>query len=80
MGRIIIYTLPKCQQCKIICSYLKELNIPFEERNAQYYAMYLKERGFSSVPIIQLDDELYNVTSISSLKFLLHVKGYLPEE
>ncbi|MEM2271928.1 MAG: glutaredoxin domain-containing protein [Archaeoglobaceae archaeon] len=80
MGRIIVYTLPHCQICKVICNSLRQLGIPFEERNALDYAPFLKANGFSSVPIVQFDGELHYVSSMTALMFLLRERGLLARD
>ena len=79
-GSLILYTLPHCPKCKILERYLNSKNIPYEERNAQDFADFLMSKGFFTAPVLELNGEFYNFTSVNSLIFLLREKGLLSED
>jgi hypothetical protein len=57
--------------------YLSTLGIPFIERNANNFLAYLTSKGFREVPILEVDGELFNCTSVQEVMFILRSKGYL---
>jgi len=55
MNNVIVYSKNNCMQCKMTKRYLKEHNVPFEERNINLQPQYLdalKQQGFQSVPVV----------------------------
>ena len=74
---IILYTLPSCPKCQVIKMYLTTLGIPFTERNASNFLAYLTSKGFREVPILEIDGELFNCTSVQEVMFILRSKGHL---
>jgi len=73
---LIIYTLEHCPKCKILTSYLRLMNIEFEEKNAQDFISYLTNQGFYSTPILEIDGELFDFTSAKQVTLILHRHGY----
>lgn len=59
MSEVVIYTRNGCMQCRMTERYLKEHNVPFEERNINDEPQYidqLKAQGFRSLPVIMAKD------------------------
>ena len=55
MNNVIVYSKNNCMQCKMTKRFLKEHNVPFEERNINQEPQYLdalKQQGFQSVPVV----------------------------
>lgn len=73
---VILYTLPRCPRCLILKSYLNSLKIPYEEKNAQDFIVYLTSHGFSSAPILEVDGQLYDFISIHEVIYILRERGY----
>lgn len=76
MSSPIIYTLEHCPKCKVLTSYLKSMGIEFEEKNAQDFVTYLTSEGYYAVPILELDGELFDFTSVKQVTLILHKHGY----
>lgn len=60
MKNVKIYTSNTCPYCHLAMDYLKEKNIPFEEKNVSTSAEAKKdliEKGFMGVPVIYIEDE-----------------------
>jgi len=76
MSSLIIYTLEHCPKCKVLTSYLKSMNIEFEEKNAQDFISYLTNQGYYSAPVLELDGELFDFRSTKQVTLILHRHGY----
>ena len=58
--KLELYTKDNCIQCKMTKRFLVEHNISFEEKNlstSPEYITYLKEKGYSSVPVLKSDSQ-----------------------
>lgn len=69
---IKIYSTPTCVNCKIMKSYLKDKDIPFEEIDITNNFMVLrritKECSEMSLPIIEIDNNLLKINTINGLE------------
>lgn len=60
MSKVIVYTSNTCPYCTMAKDYLKDREIPFEEKNVQTdkeARNELMEKGYTGVPVICVDDE-----------------------
>lgn len=60
MEKVTIYTAPTCVHCKAAKAYMKEHNIPYEEKNVMEDAdarSWMLERGYRGVPVITVNEE-----------------------
>ena len=72
-----IYSTPVCPECKVVKSFLEELNIDFEEVNAagnQKIIEYLeKKTGQRRVPVIENEEDIVVGFNQKRLKQALHL-------
>ncbi len=60
MAKVTVYSRNNCMQCKMTKRYLAEHNVEFVEHNINdqpEYVDYLKERGFLSLPVVDIDGQ-----------------------
>ncbi|MDO5716837.1 MAG: glutaredoxin family protein [Tissierellia bacterium] len=60
MKNVIIYTSDSCQFCHMAKDFLKEHNVEYTEKNISQdkeAMLELREKGFTGVPLIMVDDE-----------------------
>ena len=62
---LTVYSRPNCMQCEMTKMWLKQNDIPFEavdiEANPGVLEL-LKHYGYSSLPVVAIDDELSDET------------------
>jgi glutaredoxin-like YruB-family protein len=71
MAKVIVYTKDDCPWCVKVEDFLKQNNVPFEERNAQRNPSFaqevLKLSGGAAVPVTEIDGTIilgFNVKKI----------------
>lgn len=60
MAQVTVFTSPTCTYCKAAKKYLKDNEIPFDERDISVDKEARKEllaKGYTGVPIIRIDGE-----------------------
>lgn len=73
---IIIYELENCPMCKMLKAYLDSLSVKYEVQDAQNFVFYLKNNGFGSVPVLEIDNRLFPFQSTMQILSLLREHGY----
>jgi len=77
---IYLYTSPSCYRCIVVKSFLHQNNIPFREIDVsrdEESLRHLMDYGFLSLPVIEVDETLFQVESLGTLRSILVTKGYL---
>ena len=74
---LVIYSLPHCPKCKVLLRYLDSMKIIYEERNAQDYVAYLMSHGFVAAPVLEVNGQLYDFTSINQVILILRDNGLI---
>jgi len=53
------------------------MKIIYEERNAQDYVAYLMSHGFVAAPVLEVNGQLYDFTSINQVILILRDNGLI---
>ena len=75
MANVIVYSTTVCPWCVKVKDFLKQNNIPFEERNAQENPIYADEvrtkSGGFAVPVTDIDGTIIIGFNVKKLKEVL---------
>ena len=67
-----IYTTKNCQQCNITKKLFQKSNILYTEINGLEHINELKEKGFSSFPVIETDNDSWSGFKPDKIKALIN--------
>lgn len=75
--RVKIYTMPICIYCDTMKNFLEKNKIKFEEidilEDKKTRDEIIKRSGFSSVPIIEIDEKFYTIADKNKIKKILKI-------
>jgi glutaredoxin len=72
---IKLYTKENCGNCTFLKSYLENLGIKFEVLDALKYISTLVSHGFSSVPVLEVNENFYTFENVTQVKDILRENG-----
>lgn len=68
---VIVYSKTNCQGCRQLKKWLTSKAVPFNEFNVEEHPdklEFIKEKGFMSLPITQIDDTFISGFNISAIQ------------
>jgi len=78
MAKVIVYTKNDCPWCVKAEDYLRQNDIPFEERNAQknpeFAQEVIKKSGGAAVPVIEIDGTIILGFNVKRIKEALKLQ------
>lgn len=79
--KLIVYTKLGCPWCRAVLDFLKEKNVPFEEREVReskkWFDEMVKKSGQEKTPTLDLGGEILADTDVETVALFLKKRGVL---